>query len=91
MQNRKINLVILSIHVEDILIFANDVVRLKDEKRAINTKFKVKDLGEVSHILGMLIKHDRNSRTLTISQSKYLEGVLKRFNMTECKPVSTPI
>ena len=92
MQNGKINFVFLSIHVDDIfMIFANDVVMLEDEKRAIGTKFKVEDLGEVSHILGMLIKRDRNSRTPTISQSKYLEGVLKRFNMTECKPVSTPI
>ena len=91
MQNGKINFVILSIHVDDILIFANDVVMLGDEKKAIGMKFKVENLAEVSHILGMLIKRDRNSTTLTISQSKYLEGVLKRFNMTECKPVSTPI
>ena len=91
MQNGKINFVILSIHVDDILIFSNDVAMLEDEKRAIGTKFKVEDLGEVSHILGMLIKRDRNSRTLTISQSKYLEGVLKRFNMAECKPISTSI
>ena len=82
MQNGKINFVILSIHVDDILIFANDVVMLGDEKKAIGMKFKVEDLAEVSHILGMLIKRDQNSRTLTISQSKYLEGVLKRFNMT---------
>ena len=91
MQNGKINFVILSIHVDDILIFANDVLMLEDEKKAIGMKFKVEDLVEVSHILGMLIKRDRNSTTLTISQSKYLEGVLKRFNMTECKSVSTPI
>ena len=64
---------------------------LEKEKNAIAKEFPVEDLGEVRHILGMLIKRDRNSRTLTISQSKYLEGVLKRFNMTECKPVSTPI
>ncbi|CAB4028310.1 Retrovirus-related Pol poly from transposon TNT 1-94 [Paramuricea clavata] len=91
LQNGKINFVILSIHVDDILWFSNDVIMLEEEKVAIGTKFKVEDLGEVSHMLGMLIKRDRDSRTLTISQSKYLEGVLKRFNMEECKPVSTPL
>ena len=91
LQNDKINFVILSIHVDDILWFSNDVIMLEEEKVAIGNKFKVEDLGEVSHILGMLIKRDRDSRTLTISQSKYLEGVLKRFNMEECKPVSTPL
>ena len=39
----------------------------------------------------MLVKHDRKLRTLTISQPKYLEGILKRFNMELCKPVSTPM
>jgi hypothetical protein len=39
----------------------------------------------------MLVKRDRKLRTLTISQPKYLEGILKRFNMEQCKPVSTPM
>lgn len=30
-------------------------------------------------------------RTLSISQTKYLEGILKKFNMDKCKPVSTPL
>ncbi|CAB4043298.1 Hypothetical predicted protein [Paramuricea clavata] len=68
LQNGKINFVILSIHVDDILWFSNDVIMLEEEKVAIGTKFKVENLGEVSHILGMLIKRDRYSRTLTIIQ-----------------------
>jgi hypothetical protein len=40
----------------------------------------------------MSVKRNREARTLTINQpSKYLEGVLKRFGMQECKPVSTPL
>ena len=31
------------------------------------------------------------SQTLSISQAKYLEGVLKRFDMHNCKPVATPL
>ena len=64
---------------------------LNEEKKSIGTRFNVKDLGEVSQVLGMLVQRDRESRTLTISQPKYLEGVLKRFNMGQCKPVSTPM
>ena len=30
-------------------------------------------------------------KTLSISQTSYLEGVLKKFNMNDCKPVSTPM
>ena len=40
----------------------------------------------------MSVKRNREARTLTINQPpKYLEGVLKRFGMQECKPVSTPL
>ena len=39
----------------------------------------------------MLVKRNRDSQTLSISQAKYLEGVLKRFDMRNCKPVATPL
>ena len=90
-QDGNVNFVILSIHVDDILLFSNSTKMLKVEKKAIASKFKVEDLNEVKHVLGMLIKRDRKRGKLTISQSKYLEGILKRFNMEHCKPVSTPL
>ena len=37
----------------------------------------------------MSVKQYRRSRTLSITYKKYLEGVLKRFDMENCKPVST--
>ena len=64
---------------------------LKKEKEALAKIFQVEDMGEVSYVLGMSVKRNREARTLTINQPKYLEGVLKRFGMQECKPVSTPL
>ena len=48
-------------------------------------------MGEVSYILGMTVKQNRNSRTLLINQPKYVEGILKKFGMENCKPMSTPM
>ena len=90
-RNGKIDFVILSLHVDDILLFSKDIAMLNKEKKSLGRRFKIEDFGEVNHVLGMLVKRDRKSRTLTISQPKYLEGVLKRFNMEHCKPVSTPM
>ena len=39
----------------------------------------------------MSVKRNRETRTLTINQPKYLEGVLKTFGMQEYKPVSIPL
>ncbi len=37
----------------------------------------------------MEFERDRANCTINISQSKYIEEVLKRFNMEECKPIGT--
>ena len=62
---------------------------LIEEKKSIGSKFKIEDTGEVKHVLGMLIKRDRRRGKMRTSQSNYLEGILKRFGMEQCKPVST--
>ena len=50
----------------------------------------MKDLGAAKQILGMRITRDRKNRKLTLSQNEYIQKVLKRFNMHNAKPVSTP-
>ena len=45
----------------------------------------MKDLGEASYILGMKIYRDRSKRMLGISQSTYIETMLKRFSMENSK------
>nr|GEV83241.1 zinc finger, CCHC-type [Tanacetum cinerariifolium] len=45
-------------------------------------------MGEADVTLGIRIKHESNK--ITISQSHYIEKVLKKFNYFDCTPVSTP-
>ena len=45
----------------------------------------MKDLGEVSYILGMKVYKDRSKRLLGLSQSKYIDTMLKSFNMENSK------
>ena len=49
----------------------------------------MKDLGPARQILGMQILHDRKAKKLWLSQEKYIEWVLERFNMKHAKPIST--
>ncbi|GKB99790.1 hypothetical protein Tco_0985927 [Tanacetum coccineum] len=46
-------------------------------------------MGEADVIFGIRIKHESNR--IVISQSYYIEKVLKKFNYFDCTPVSTPI
>nr|GEW28416.1 zinc finger, CCHC-type [Tanacetum cinerariifolium] len=45
--------------------------------------------GKADVILGIRIKHESNG--IAISQSHYIEKVLKKFNYSDCTPVSTPL
>ena len=51
----------------------------------------MKDLGDASHILGMRIVRDRDKKLLYLSQTEYIDKVLKRFNMERGKALSTPL
>ncbi|GKD59878.1 zinc finger, CCHC-type containing protein, partial [Tanacetum coccineum] len=58
-------------------------------KEFLSSRFSMKDIGEADVILGIRIKHESNG--IAISQSHYIEKVLKKFNYFECTPVSTPM
>ena len=51
----------------------------------------MKDLGDAELILGMRIKRLRDQHTLYLSQEKYIEKVLGRFNMADAKPLGVPL
>ena len=89
--NGHINFVILGVYVDDIVPVSNNATLLKAEKTGLCKRFEMVDQGEIRYLLGMSIKQDRKSRTLTISQPTYLQRVIKRFGMENSKPVSTPL
>ena len=51
----------------------------------------MKDLGEAAYILGIRIYRDRSNRLLGLSQSTYIDKVLKRFSMDESKKGFLPM
>ena len=84
-------LVFLVLYVDDILIIRNDIPMLQSVKTWLSSKFSMKDLGEASYILGIRIYRDRSKRMLGLSQSRYIDLVLKRFNMDGSKKGYLPI
>ena len=50
----------------------------------------MKDLGPVHYCLGIEFKQDSDG-TMKMSQRKYIEDVLVRFGMKDCKPINTPL
>lgn len=79
------------LYVDDLLIFGNNEKQICDLKSLLNNEFKMKDLGLVSNFLGIHVKQDLDTGITELNQKKYLENVLQKFDMQNCKEICTPM
>nr|GEY52524.1 zinc finger, CCHC-type [Tanacetum cinerariifolium] len=70
--------VILCLYVDDMLIFGTDQNQVDETKKFFSSRFSMKDMGEADVILGIKIKHE--NKGIGITQSHYIEKILKKFN-----------
>ena len=81
----------LVLYVDDILLIGNDVGMLSSVKVWLSKNFSTKDLGEATYVLGIHICRDRSRRLLGLSQSMYIDTIVKRFGMENSKRGFIPI
>ena len=84
----KNEMMIVIVWVDDLMLAASNETLMHDMKQVFVNKFKMKDLGRLSYFLG--IEFEQNENSVTMSQKRYISKVLERFEMTDCKPKSTP-
>ena len=84
------HIVIVIIYVDDLIILASNMTKLMQFKAKLEKEFDMSDLGKL-HFLGVQIERNRAAHTFTMHQKSYIEGVLSRFSMEECKPLATPL
>lgn len=80
----------ITIYVDDLILATNDDVWLCDVKKQLSSAFEMKDMGRIKHCLGIEFTRDEEDRVY-LNQSIYIDKVLERFGMSECKPTMTPI
>nr|KAJ0186750.1 hypothetical protein LSAT_V11C900460560 [Lactuca sativa] len=81
--------VMICLYVDDMLIFGTDLEEVDKTNKFLSSSFDMKDMGEAEVILGIRIRKGNNG--ISISQSHYIEKILKKFNFENCSSVSTPI
>ena len=84
-------IIFLVLYVDDILLIGNDVSVLQSVKIWLSKNFSMKDLGEATYILGIKIYRDRTKRLLGLSQSTYIDKMLKRFSKEQSKRGHIPM
>lgn len=85
------SIVILLIYVDDILLRSNDSKKLIEVKNQLQSSFEMTDLGEPKVYLGMTIKRQRETKTMTVTQEAYIGKVLSKFRFADKFPKNTPM
>ena len=81
----------LASHVDDLTLIAPDDRSMETFKRRVKAKFECTDSGELHWILGIEAKRDRPSRTISLSQTAYIDSIIARYGFQNDKPVVMPM
>jgi hypothetical protein len=84
-------MLIVAVDVDDMTIAGSSKAIVQAFKDALRQEFKIKDLGELKWLLGIEVKRDRHTRTISFSQRTYIDTIISRFNLQDAKPLSMPI
>jgi hypothetical protein len=92
MRSKSGRLLLLFLFVDDMQVsyHAADADEWSQLKAQLVQRFNTKDMGPSTWILGMRIKRNRKTRTITLDQELYVTKALQRYGMQECKVASTP-
>lgn len=82
-------ILIVCLYVVDLIFTGNDELLFEQFKRSMMVEFDMTDLGKMRYFLGIEVVQTKDG--IFISQRKYAQEVLERFNMDQCNSVHNPI
>ncbi|XP_022032461.1 uncharacterized mitochondrial protein AtMg00810-like [Helianthus annuus] len=79
----------LLIYVDDIILTTSTDSLHVNLMSRLSNEFAMKDLGPLSHFLGIHVQ--RQGNRMFLSQQVYTKEIIDRAGMSSCKPVATPV
>jgi hypothetical protein len=79
---------IIALYVDDIIIAAKSDEETIEIFKIIQKRYKCKDLGKLHTYIGFEIKYAESG--ILITQRNYIDKMLRRYNLENCKPSETP-
>ncbi|XP_061364779.1 uncharacterized mitochondrial protein AtMg00810-like [Gastrolobium bilobum] len=79
----------VALYVDDLIFMGNNDGMIQEIKRTMTMEFEMTDPGLMRYFLGLEVRQDNLG--IFVSQEAYAKEILKRFKMTDCNPVSTPM
>lgn len=82
------DIVVLLLYVDGIILTGSATVAIQQVIDSLIIEFDIKDLGPLHYFLGIQISHTTTG--LFLSQTKYIQDLLNKIEMSDCKPCNTP-
>ncbi|KAG2956681.1 Retrovirus-related Pol polyprotein from transposon TNT 1-94 [Phytophthora cactorum] len=82
--------VLVLVYVDDVLITGISPELIARTKTDLKTRFEMTDSGKCAFVLGIELV-DGPDGSVTMCQRRYVDDILKRFDMDECKAVVSPV
>src|SRR5258705_4127210 len=80
------NVLFIAVYIDDLLIFGPKGLVMDNLKDLLKSEFKVTNLGDLHWLLGIRIEY--RDHDIALSQSAYIDTILKCFGLYDCNPVT---
>jgi hypothetical protein len=87
--NHGTDFLLIQIYVDDIIFGGSSHTLVSIFLEMIESDFQMSMMGELTFFLGIQVKQMKQGTF--VHQAKYTKDLMKKFNMTELKPLSTPM
>ncbi|TFY51717.1 hypothetical protein EVJ58_g10419, partial [Rhodofomes roseus] len=82
---------LIILYVDDLLLMGDSKLFIDNIKQRLSLEYQMTDLGAVQRFLGLHIRRERLARRIFVDQEDYIQSVLERFQMSNCKSARTPL
>jgi hypothetical protein len=82
---------IVAAATDDFTIIGKTLAHVSCIKKQLNDHFELVDLGEINWLLGIRITRDRKNKTISLSQTAYIEQILAQMSLSDAAPSLTPM
>ncbi|GJS00160.1 putative ribonuclease H-like domain-containing protein [Tanacetum coccineum] len=83
------DIMLVQVYVDDIIFGSTKSSMVKDFEDLMQKEFKMSSMGELTFFLGLQVK--QTTAGIFLSQDKYVQDILNKFDFRTIKPASTPI
>ncbi|KAE8721174.1 hypothetical protein F3Y22_tig00016637pilonHSYRG00095 [Hibiscus syriacus] len=83
------NVLFVALYVDDLNFMGNNDEMIEEFKGTMTREFEMTDLGLMKFFLGLEVRQVETG--IFVSQETYAKEILKKYNMENCNPVSTPM